>query len=320
MKAPVSSFGRSDSGAITGHIWHALSCVLCSVVMSIFPWPLAVAQTSMYHPFPDSNAVWGMISGSWMCPDVYIQDYYAGDTLIGLYSYKIIMQAATDTICDTPPGLGAGFLRDDTAAHKVYWRIPGMATDTLLYDFTLEVGDTLRGLYANTGLCADGVVTVHSVDSIMVGTNYRKRINFSWDPCFGPSIIEGIGSTTGLTFCTFMYKSFGTILTCFMVNGELLYTQPCGAPILAPCENLPLGMPAIVRSGEPDVAATPNPSTGLFYLGQATAQISVYNAQGKLLFQQHGNEVDLSTYPPGVYPAVVQTAKGNTAQRLVVVR
>ncbi|MCO5275092.1 MAG: T9SS type A sorting domain-containing protein [Flavobacteriales bacterium] len=66
--------------------------------------------------------------------------------------------------------------------------------------------------------------------------------------------------------------------------------------------------------------ATPNPSTGLFHLSQAAEQIIVYNAQGKLLFRQHGNEVDLSAYAPGVYTAVVQTAKGRSAMRLVVVR
>ena len=67
-------------------------------------------------------------------------------------------------------------------------------------------------------------------------------------------------------------------------------------------------------------AATPNPSTGLFHLAQASAQITVYNAQGRLLFRQHGDEVDLSAYPPGVYTAVVQTAKGSSALRLVVMR
>ncbi len=309
-----STFISSSNRAVHGKGWLLLWCAALLLAAS-----QASAQFNVYHPFPDSNAVWGVSSGSVWCPDVYIQEYYDGDTLIGLYSYKIIMQAATDTNCNTPPGLGAGFLRDDTAAHKVYWRIPGMATDTLLYDFTLEVGDTLRGLYGNTGLCADGVVTVYSVDSIIVGTNYRRRINFSWDQCFGPSIIEGIGSTTGLTFCTFMNKSFGTILTCFMVNSELLYTQPCGAPIWAPCGELPLGLTG-KHSADSLLTATPNPSTGFFHLAQAAWRISVYNAQGKLLFQQQGNEVDLRTYPPGVYTAVVQTAKGNSTQRLVMVR
>lgn len=64
----------------------------------------------------------------------------------------------------------------------------------------------------------------------------------------------------------------------------------------------------------------PNPSTGLFHIGEAAKQISVYNAQGKLLFRQQGNEVDLGTYPPGVYTAVVEMKKGRRVERLVVVK
>jgi hypothetical protein len=84
------------------------------------------------------------------------------------------------------------------------------------------------------------------------------------------------------------------------------------------------GLSAGVAEGpavpQANLQISPNPSGGLFRISRAAEQISVYNAQGKLLFRQHGNEVDLSAYPPGVYTAVVQAAKGNSAQRLVVVR
>ena len=65
---------------------------------------------------------------------------------------------------------------------------------------------------------------------------------------------------------------------------------------------------------------SPNPSSALFHISRAAELITVYNAQGKLLFRQHGNEVDLGAYPPGVYTAVVRTERGPSAQRLVVVR
>jgi hypothetical protein len=74
---------------------------------------------------------------------------------------------------------------------------------------------------------------------------------------------------------------------------------------------------AVPRVGLPP---TPNPSTGLFHLGEAAERITVYNAMGRLLFRTQGNRIDLSTWPPGVYTAVVQTAQGTGVQRLVVVR
>jgi len=263
------------------------------------------------------NIDWGCFSGQ------LIQEYYTGDTLIDGLAYKIIHEAVSPVssgCCSVPLGIGPGYLRDDTAAHKVYWRIPGTSSDSLLYDFTLEEGDTLRGLYANTGLCAEGVVTVISIDSVQVGNSYRRRLNLLNDPCFGPSIIEGIGSTTGLTSCYFMNKSFGIILNCFTVNGELMYEKPCGAPDLLACGNLPLEIVPITTAPAQKLTINPNPSTGHFYLGQAVRQVTVYSAQGRLLFTAHGKEVDLSSQQPGVYTAVVATERGRQAVRLVVVR
>ena len=76
--------------------------------------------------------------------------------------------------------------------------------------------------------------------------------------------------------------------------------------------------PVVVAKGS--LSVSPNPSTGLFTLGQAAEQISVYNAQGRLLFRQHDREVDLSAYPPGLYTAVVRTAQGVGSIRLMVQR
>ena len=86
-----------------------------------------------------------------------------------------------------------------------------------------------------------------------------------------------------------------------------------------PCEELPVSNSGYVVLNA-ELTATPNPSTGLFHLGQTARHITVYNTQGTLLFRTHGNEVDLGAYPPGVYSAVVETKKGPSAQRLVVVR
>ncbi|MBZ0207355.1 MAG: T9SS type A sorting domain-containing protein, partial [Flavobacteriales bacterium] len=62
------------------------------------------------------------------------------------------------------------------------------------------------------------------------------------------------------------------------------------------------------------------PSTGIFTISQEAEQVSVYTAQGRLLFRQHGKDVDLSAYPPGLYHAVVRTAQGVGHVRLMVQR
>lgn len=302
---------------------------LCMAIVSVWPCSLALAQTSVYHPFPDSNAVWGMMAwcSDWNCGTYrYVQYYMAGDTVIDGTAYKIIGQSVSGDFegcsCSIPEDVGAGFLREDTAAHKVYWRFPGASSDTLLYDFTLELGDTLRGLYGNTGLCSEAIFTVQSIDSVLVGNGYRRRINFSdvdIDPCNPTSIIEGVGATTGLTSCYATPASFGISLRCFTVGDSLLYLAPCG-PDLVACGELPLGITANGRFGKPDLTVTPNPSAALFHLSQPAGKITLFNAMGRLLFRTHGSTIDLGAHPPGVYTAVVQGAGRSVTQRLVVVR
>lgn len=329
MSQLAAGFQSTDGKMPVGWLWRVLSHALLVALPSIFSCSLASAQTSVYHPFPDSNAVWGMVSG---CSDMiqqcsnsmYIQYNFAGDTSIEGNTYKVVHEVVGQDpggCCGPPEDLGPGFLRDDTAARKVYWRIPGMNADTLLFDFTLELGDTLGGLYGNTGLCVGAVITVQSIDSVLVGVSFRKRINFSaTDPCQQTSIIEGVGSTNGLTACYATPNTFSILLMCFTVNGELLYMSPCGEPDMQACGEFPSSIAGPSPVFKPVGHVTPNPSIGLFHLGRVAQEISVYNVQGTLLFRTYGTEVDLSAYPPGVYTAVVETNKGRRVERLVVVR
>lgn len=221
---------------------------LCAALCATMPQ--ASAQFNVYHPFPDSNAVWGMMAwcSDWNCGTYrYVQYYMAGDTVIDGTAYKIIDQSVSiwyggGCTCQVPEDLGEGYLREDTAARKVYWRIPGSDTDALLYDFTLEPGDTLNGLAGNTDMCGSFVFTVQSIDSILMGSSYRKRINFFADPCNPFSIIEGVGSTAGLTACYIPAPaSAGIQLHCATVGNSVLYTGPC-APSLLTCGELETGV------------------------------------------------------------------------------
>ncbi len=270
-------------------------CLLMCVVGLITVLP-ANAQFNIYHPFPDSNAVWGMTAGctDWNCGTYqYVQDYMAGDTVIDGNTYKVIGQSVSivygSCSCGFPPGdLGEGFLREDTAARKVYWRFPGSTVDTLLYDFTLELGDTLHGLYGNTGLCSEAIFTVQSIDSILVGGSYRKRINFLPDPSSPPSIIEGVGSTTGLTTCYSIPASYGIRLECFTVGDSLIYSSPF-APDLLACGNLPTGIRDETGFTGRKIAFQPNPTSGIVKLvchfNLPPLDLLIYDVTGKAVFR-----------------------------------
>jgi|SRR5688572_16880957 len=204
----------------------------------------AKAQTSVYHPFPDSNAVWNIMTQ--LCcynsctvpfPNPYFLDfnfsyYLQGDTTANGYVYhKIYQSGITHEYCafsstvnnwDTQNSLYVGAYRQDLSAKKVFL----MGTpDILLYDFSLNVGDTVPRGFEFWDSCAE----ITSIDSILIGNSYRKRFNLSPFPY---SIIEGIGSTSGLLepLCVFEYE--GTLI-CFSQDGQTLFPDTTTA-----CENV----------------------------------------------------------------------------------
>ncbi|MBK9543140.1 MAG: T9SS type A sorting domain-containing protein [Bacteroidetes bacterium] len=165
----------------------------------------APAQTSVYHPFPESNAFWcgyeQWYDGS--CDHTaHFTTYFGTDTLINGFIYHKLIKSGYEysSICG-----GGGYyyypaiaiIRQDTLLHKVFMYDTSLARDTTFYDFNLVVGDTLdksKVIWGNVQFC-----TVTSVDSILINGQYRKRFNHNCSyGCPDSSIIEGIGSISGL--------------------------------------------------------------------------------------------------------------------------
>jgi hypothetical protein len=192
------------------------------------------AQTSVYHSFPNSNTFWtvNVSSCCWSsccsppigcpsCPNPAIADYnftysISGDTTINATSYhKIYKSGNTHEYCSLGGCLNNwyyynsyfGGIRQDTLLKKVY-SIDNSGVECLLYNFSASVGDTMSCNFFDP---------VTSIDSVLIGNNYRKRFNLS---CI--SVIEGIGSTSGIfeLFCPF--ETIGTLI-CFSQNGQTLY-------------------------------------------------------------------------------------------------
>ena len=193
----------------------------------------ASAQTNIYHEFPDSNAIWNIVAqGCCMfdcpgppTPNPILEDYtfsysIGGDTVINNITYhKMIKSGSIHQHCAYSNYVNSwnyfsyyvGAIRQDTALRKVYFANPSTTSEIVFYDFSANVGDTLSMF--------DMCTVVTSIDSILIGNNYRKRFNFGSS---GYSAIEGIGTTTGFfePVCPFEY--FGT-LVCFAQDGHTLY-------------------------------------------------------------------------------------------------
>lgn len=263
------------------------------------------AQTSVYHPFPENNAIWNITAQGccWIdCPsppnpNPIIGDYnfsysFSGDTIINGSTYRKILKTGTAyEHCNFGNFINnwysiyeyAGAIRQDTAARKIYFISAANSNECLLYDFSVSVGDTINNCECQT--------TVASIDSVLIGSNYRKRFNLSTSPSI--SIIEGIGSTSGLLepLCPFEY--FGT-LDCFSLNEQTLYPNSATDCILTTSIGYSENSPNRIN-------IFPNP-----FFSQATLQtniqlknatLTINNCFGELVLSIkniNGNAVELS--------------------------
>src|ERR1043165_7822175 len=154
----------------------------------------AKAQTSVYHPFPDSGAVWIMNYQHW-CTNSSIGCLYScnsnyqyrqdGDTLISGNIYTKVFKDSYLQRCSciviSPPNPWStpsciqypfdsyyfGGIRNDSVNKKVYFIQDANYPERILYDFNLNVGDTLTGVFCNNK-------PVVKIDSVLVGSDYRK--------------------------------------------------------------------------------------------------------------------------------------------------
>ncbi len=177
-------------------------------------------------PIPaDSTSQWRILRGynDGVCANMYNSIYYVDGTIIhnGKEFYKIYETGEFYQEVINPPGPCdetynyngeyRGAIRTENG--KTY-QFNGNE-ENLLMDFTLNVGDTLFS-YISPGLI------IASIDSVLVGDEYRKRFNFSnGDICNW--MIEGIGHETGLFEPMSIILEFASEFICYGENNIPLY-------------------------------------------------------------------------------------------------
>jgi hypothetical protein len=282
------------------------------------------AQTSVYHPFPDSNASWNFNMTQGMCfmGGFSSEDYsltFSGDTIIENQTYhKLVIPYVQISItggCTQQnfPGY-QGAIRQDVSNKKVFYVPPAQSVEQLLYDFTLEAGDTVNGYLQSCNSPPDIVV---AIDSVLIGDNYRKR--WSINPCYDIYLIEGIGSTFGLLKpspgCATDNDYYS--LTCFSQDGQTLYPDFTICPLITSV------------SGTDDfsdqISIYPNPSNGSFSVGFVRAdditEIRISDMIGNFVFRKqmnNQNNVSIHNLPAGTYILTVVDRKNRTANRKII--
>jgi len=176
----------------------------------------------------DSTNSWTFLSISEGPGGPYIysdQEYYSGDTVVNGNKYR---------------KFSGSCLREDTNTHKVYLNtLYPDSTDILLYDYNLQVDDTLSFGVNTSGSGHDTSSSwVILIDSTQINGLWYKIWYFkgyympavTYDPYYY-TVIEGIGCINGIGFPLDKELQYGNPseqLTCFENNGTI---YPLSKPV-----------------------------------------------------------------------------------------
>jgi len=279
-------------------------------------------QTSLvgqgYLPFPDSGAVWH--ETYWWQPSPFFYNgigdtYIDGDTVFNDTTYKKIYNLRRDVFCSDVIISGsdyAGALREDTISQKIFLRWNADYNEALIYDYTLQVGDTLPEemlwfvLYE--GVYVTAIDTITTLDGI---SRRVWSLDFKGEPFPGwPKIIEGVGCTSGLTGGIQPYWEGWNELLCFSVNGDevwrswrdtcYVFTDSCATVGI----NESVQMESVIRCYPNPIPPSTNFTIEINPLHTASNSIALFDLCGREVFFKTFHENSITINSPanqGIY-------------------
>ena len=279
---------------------------------------VAHGQANVYHPFPDTDAVWTVFdqmshTGTHCDNDEWMRSYIQkGDTIINskLYNKLYLNEDHSESNGPPPPcsysypittNLFIGGLRNDSLNKKVFFYDNSKNQECLLYNFNVNIGDTIQDWLA---YCSASTIywKITSIDSALVGSKYHKRFNINGGINADTSIIEGIGSLTGLLGPYAFFENFNHLI-CNSVLGQTMFVNK-GPP--ASCGIVGIGE---TKDNAP-YSIYPNP----FYTETTlrtknifkNVSLTLYNSLGQAVKQMNnltGQEIILQreNLPSGLY-------------------
>lgn len=276
------------------------------------------AQTSVYNIIPTSNTIWRENFAAYECSNCCTdyQYFITGDTLVNNLTYHKIkisgvnyytnMQGFCTNIITSYYNEYTGAFRNDSINKKVFFLPANSTTDTLLYDFDLNLGDTLPPSLINCPYNATPYSSNHyvtNIDSFIVGNSYHKRFSISSNEILDyVYLIEGIGSTMGFLGPICIPFEQERQLLCFTHNGQTIYPDTIyQCDLISKDAKIPFDNNIIILSPNPFSSYTIIDSKINFY----NADILVYNIFGKVVKQEkninNGNRIYRENLSSGMY-------------------
>ncbi|ASS47566.1 MAG: hypothetical protein CHH17_02145 [Candidatus Fluviicola riflensis] len=259
---------------------------------------------------------------SMSAPCYFMEQYVCeieGDSIIAAQTYQKIICHGLKTEGPTSPG--PNNCEPPTTFNRLYAlvRQDGLklyiydgSQEQLLYDFDLQVGDTLPLSFNNH----DSQVVVDSITTIQIGNEMRNVFHFTQQSQSSEinKIIEGVGHNWGFIGTMQPFEFFEFSLECYAINDTAYYPS-----LGAPCE-LNVGLSEQLETVL--LNSYPNPTDG----GIIIETGSLNGIQSWNMFDVYGNKcvvestgteagslkLDLRSANPGIYIVSIVDANGKT--------
>jgi len=248
------------------------------------------------------------------CFNCQYKYYLDGDTAIEGMLYKKLRVSELDVWGSNYSNSYIGAIREDLQIRKVFFYPNYPEEEFLLFDYSLNVGDTL-----DSYLGSDAVI--FAVDSVLVGNQLHKRMMYSLG-IFPDTLalIEGVGMTNGLLQSLYD-NTFETTshLTCFEVSGELMYTANEITQYQSGCDVLdPLSVSEATI--QESINFFPNPAHSKINIATRgpIECVIIYNLYGTIIknYFDVSLEIDVSDLMPGYYFMQVKASEKTIIKRL----
>src|ERR1700757_84503 len=239
-----------------------------------------------------------------------------------------------------------GLMREDTVAKKVYFIPYCDTTESLLYNFALQQGDTITYNFTNSyaGLMSSGVFTV---DSVRIKHDYRSyyhRHFYLKNHSVNEStleMIEGVGNVSHPLFLYYGFDygilsacntaNFDHVVSCKWDNGHKIYYDSCAYnfAVTSGCFNTTDTCNYYTTCGGinqynnlNNVKIYPNPTKDVlhieFEMPNEKAELKLFDVLGNEVISTTQTQINVSSLQNGIYFLQVKTNEDFVSKKIIV--
>jgi len=292
---------------------------------NIFALLMLIVSFTIQAQTIDPASEWRVNYTYWE-PELFVDHYFYkyfinGDTIIDSKDYLKIFKSGYfyRDMTQEPDynyfeNIFSGFL----LAENDKWFVFEGNQEMLLYDFNLNVDDTVYSAYSSNPENPEVPIIITAIDSVVVNNIYKKRFHLNLENGAG-YIIEDIGATSGLFENMFFFNSLSELI-CFAENGISLWgasTEECDLAVLINESNALINPCTIF----------PNPAQDFTRLiipdGFGEVACTLIDLFGRIVYQgsfesPSTNNIQLSPYLSGIYLAIIETKEWRQAVKLII--